>query len=406
MLTVLNVGQNYHLAGGSDRYLLDLGALLEGRGHRVIPFAAENPKNEPTEWSRYFVRGADLQHPGPVDLARFVYNRPAGRAIARLTRETKPDLAHLHIYYGKLTAAILSPLKRAGVPIVQTMHDFKLICPVYSLVSNGKVCEACEGTHYLRALPRKCNRGSLARTALSVAESYVSRALGSWDAVDQFIAVSRFQRDKVVQYGLPPERVTTIHNFVSADAFRPGSGAGDYFLYFGRLEEGKGVHTLLSAAARVREVPLVLAGTGSAHDALARRIEAEGLGHVRLVGFKQGAELADLVRGSICTLLPVHWYENCPMSILESLAYARPVIASRMGGIPELVRDGEDGFLVASADVDQLADRLRWMADHRLEAAHLGQAGRLKVERDFHAAGHYERLLDVYRRVLPAAALQ
>lgn len=399
-LTVLNIGQNYHVRGGSDRYLFALEELLVANGHRVVPFAARNDRNEPTEWARFFPRGADLERPGVLDPLRFLYSPAAARALDRLIRVVRPDVAHLHIYYGKLTGSILGTLRSHRIPVVQTLHDFKLICPVYSLVSNGVNCEACEGTHYWRALPRRCNRGGLARTALSVTESYLARALGSWTNVDHFIAVSDFQREKLIRYGLPADRVTTVPHFVEAVDSVPSPKRGEYFLYFGRLEAGKGIHTLVTAAAAQPDVPLLIAGEGRESEVLARRLDDEKLRHVRLLGFRRGEELADLIRGSICTVSPSHWYETFGLTVLESFAQGRPVIASESGGLTEIVSAGEDGFLVAPHNVEELRSRLAWFATHRDDAVRMGQAGWNKVRRRYRPDQHYVQLMALYRRIM------
>ena len=397
--TVLLVSQNYYIRGGSDRIFFATAGLLKRRGHQVIPFTAAHPRNWPTAWSRYFPVAADFEQPGLVDLARFIYSRPASIAIRKLLSEHNPDIAHLHIYYGKLTGSILAPLKRAGTPIVQTLHEYKLICPAYTLVCNSQICEACEGHHFWRAVPRKCNRNSLARTLLSVIESYVSRFLGAVDKIDHFIAVSDFVRDKMIQYGVPPKKITTIHNFVNPSTIVPNHKPGEYFLYFGRLERIKGVFTLLKAAAPLTQVPLLIVGDGSARDKLAEMIERRNLKHVQLLGFKQGAELEQLIRNSICTLVPSEWYDPFPVTILESFAHSRPVIASCIGGIPESVTNGVDGFLVEAGNAEALRETMAWMAAHPTEAVEMGLAGRRKVETQFDPETHYQRLMAVYRRV-------
>ena len=166
----------------------------------------------------------------------------------------------MHIYYGQLTGAILQPLREAGVPIVQTLHDLKLVCPVYSLMSHGQICEACQGHQFWRATAKCCNRGSLSRSLLSTVESYVSRWAGSVDLVDRFISVSHFQRDKFVELGVPAEKITTIHNFIETAGVEPETTPGDYLLYFGRIERLKGIFTLIEAAALAPNMPLVIVG--------------------------------------------------------------------------------------------------------------------------------------------------
>lgn len=398
--TIVNASQNYFVRGGSDRYFFVLGELLEQHGHRVIPFAARQARDLPTKWSGYFPPGVDFASPGAVDIARFLYSRPAARQMRRLLADEQPDLAHLHIYYGQLTGSILKPLADAGVPIVQTLHDFKLVCPVYSLLSHGKICEACQGKHFWRAATRRCNRGSLARSVLSAAETYVTHWLGAIDRFDHFITVSDFQRRKCIELGVPAEKMTTVHNFADPTQFEPAQRPGDYLLYFGRIEQLKGIYTLLAAAERLPEVPLWIVGTGDAEQHVAELIRQRGLNHVRLLGFKGGAELHELIRNSVATLLPSEGYDNCPMSVLESLALARPVIGSRIGGIPELVRDGVDGYLVPPGDAEALADRMQTLARDPEEAASMGLAGRSKIEAEFNPEIHYRRVLNVYRRVL------
>ena len=205
--------------------------------------------------------------------------------MADLLRDEKPDLAHLHIYYGKLTASILAPLKKAGIPIVQTLHEYKLICPVYTLISNGQICEACQGHRFYRALPRRCNRGSLARTALSVAESYVSRWAGALSDIDHFIAVSDFVRNKVIEHGVLPEKITKVYNFVDISGVIQNTEPGNYLLYFGRLEKIKGIFTLLDAIAPLKHVPLKLVGDGNAHAEIKAYIQEKELSHVEMLGF-------------------------------------------------------------------------------------------------------------------------
>ncbi len=244
------------MVGGSDRMYFSLTKLLEAKGHNVIPFAAKDSRNFPTAWDRYFPVSANFNTPRTVDLIRYTYSFPAKHALELLLKDYAIDVAHLHIYYGRITSSILSVL-RENVPIVQTLHDYKLICPVYSLVSNGQICEACQGINFWRALPRFCNRNSLARTSLSVVKSYVSHWLGNIDKVDRFIAVSDFLRDKMIQYGLPPDKISTLYNMVDTSDLPKSTISGDYMLYFGRIERIKGVFTLLEAVAPL-SVPSIL----------------------------------------------------------------------------------------------------------------------------------------------------
>ncbi|MBL1260811.1 MAG: glycosyltransferase family 4 protein [Thiotrichaceae bacterium] len=398
-MRVINVGQNYHIRGGSDKYQFSLESLLQQYGHDVIPFASRQAANVDTTWSGYFPPEVSFQCPGPIDILRYIYSRPAGQSMRRLVQEQSPDIAHLHIYYGQLTPAILSPLKKAGVPIVQTLHEYKTVCPTYNLYAHGAICDACQGRQFWQAVVRRCNRGSFLRSTLSATEAYVSRWLGGVDKIDHFIAVSDFLREKVIALGLPRDKVTTVHNFMDCTGIKPATSQGSYLLYFGRLERLKGIFTLLDAVAPLCDIPVLIVGDGNDRMAVEAVIEKRGLEHVKLLGFKRGQELVDLIQGSICTIAPSEWYETFGLNLVESFASGRPVVASRIGGMTEVVADGEDGFLVSPGDVDALRERLLWMVTHPGQALEMGLSGRAKVEDQFSPERHYEKLMAVYKKV-------
>ena len=204
----------------------------------------------------------------------------------------------------------------------------------------------------------------------------------------------------MISHGIPEDKISTVHNFVDVSDITPNFAVGDYILYFGRLHQSKGILTLVEASAPLKDVPLYIVGDGEAMPEIQRIVEQNGAEHIRLLGFKQGDELRELILNSICTVLPSEWYENCPMSVLESYAYGKPVIGADIGGIPELIVDGVDGFLVPSRGQEALRDRLLWMAEHKDEAIEMGRAGRRKMETEFNADIHYERIMNVYQQFL------
>jgi glycosyltransferase involved in cell wall biosynthesis len=399
-LVIINAGQNYYIRGGSEQYQFALSQLLHHHGHQVIPFATEHPKNQVTPWSKYFPKRVNFEQPTPKDLLKFVYSKSAALAIQNLLKEHKVDLAHLHIYYGQLTTSILTPLKKADIPIVQTLHEYKIVCPVYTLLSDGKICQACNGHAFWQATLKRCNRGSLSRSILSTLESYVSTMLGSVNKIDHFIAVSHFQRKKLIELGLPDDKVTTVHNFIDASDYQPSTVLGEYFLYFGRLEQSKGIFTLIEAASSIKDTPLLIVGDGTVRSEVEKLIREKELNHISLLGFKHNQELDKLIRRSICTITPSQWYETFGLTLIESFAHGRPVIASRIGGMSEIITDGIDGYLVSPGDAEQLRERMVWMAEHSTQAIEMGLAGRHKVETYFNSKIHYQNLMNVYQKVL------
>jgi glycosyltransferase involved in cell wall biosynthesis len=394
------VANNYqHVRGGSDRYYLELARLLAERGHRVLQLATRHPAGEQPHGPARLLEPIELARPGLADVWRFHRSTRARRAVQELLGErTGPLVAHLHIYHGQLTASILAPLRAARVPIVQTLHEYKLFCPVSTFVSNGALCEACGSGSFWRAAARRCNRGSLARSLVSASESYAARALGALEHIDHFLAPSAFLRAKMLAHGLAPERITTLPYFVDSARVAPSTARGAYFLYCGRLERLKGVLTLVRASARVPEVPLHLAGEGEARAELEALVREKAYRHVVLRGHLAGEELARELAGARCVVQPSEWYENLPLSVLEALAHGRAVIASAIGGLPELVADGENGLLFPAGDEEALAEKLRFAADHPDELARLGARGRARAETEFSPARHNEALLALYQR--------
>lgn len=396
-LNVLNVSQNHYVRGGSDRYFLSLGELLERQGHGVVPFCAKSERDQPSEWAPFFPRGANFEAPGALDVLRYHYSVAARDNLRKLVAQQHIDVAHLHIYYGKLTSSILPVLKDKAIPVVQTVHDYKLICPVYTCSRNGQPCEACHGNDYWRALTYRCNRGSYLRSAISMSESYLSRWLGSVHTIDRFLAVSRFFAAKMAENGIDASKIEVVPNFIDIERFKPQSEPGRYFIYFGRMERTKGVGTLIKAFAQLPDIPLVLMGEGS-YLAEAQALAA-GCPNIEFVGFQSGDALYSRVGQAVASILPAEAYENCPMSILETFALGRPVIGSRIGGIPELIEDGEDGLIFEPGDVDALRACVRRLWDRRGHAD-MGNAARHKAEQQFTAGVHYRRISAVYESLM------
>ena len=399
-MRILNISQNYHIRGGSDTYYFLLEQLLSDHGHDVVPFAARHTENRTSPWAAFFPEAADFEKPGPRDIARFLYSWPARKQLEALLDSERIDLAHLHIYYGKLTASILAPLRRRGIPIVQTLHEYKLVCPVSTLSVNGQLCNRCQQRRFWNAVRLRCNRGSLARSMLSAGETTLSNLLGSSRLVDRFICVSDFQRTKIRDMGIPADKLTTVHNIIAKRDHAPASGTGEHLLYFGRLERVKGLFTLLDAVAELPNLPVLIAGSGTAEPELRQEIAKRNLGHVRLIGFQSGTALQDLIRRAICTVIPSTWYESFGLTILETFAHGRPVIGSRIGGIPEVIIDGKDGFLVEPGDVKELRDRIELLHRDSDLAEKMGKAGWHKLKTRFSPQVHYDEIMAVYGSVL------
>ncbi len=401
-MRILQISHRHHIAGGSDAVFFETSALLRRAGHEVIPFCMDAPENTPSRWSDFFPAGADTRGAPLRHALRYFYNAEARQKLDLLLDEAGPiDVAHLHIYHGKQTPAILPVLRARGIPVIQTLHEYKLACPVYTLQRGDAPCELCVRGSDLNALRHRCKDGSLLRSLVMVAEKASARLLGDLRLVDRFICVSDFQRQIMKRAGIPSTKLTTLHNFVDTDLTEPARGHKGYLLFAGRIETLKGIETLLDAV-QITGQRLVVAGNGTWRPALERRIRA--LPQVTYAGFRSGRALRELIAGARAVVVPSQWYENCPMSVLEAKAAARPVIGARIGGIPELVRDGCDGFLFEPGSVPDLVRALS--ALDRANHHHLSVNARQDAVARFSGPVHLDRLLRHYREVadIPAPA--
>jgi len=277
-----------------------------------------------------------------------------------------------------------------------TVHDLKLACPAYTMMLGGKPCERCRGGKLYNVAVNRCIKGSLALSSLVMVESYVHRLLRAYEGnIDRFIVPSRFMLEKLVQWGWARERFVHIPNFVDIERFKPGSAAGQRFVYCGRLDQLKGVETLVRAACLARQ-PLTLVGSGPLEARLRALGEKLG-GDLIFTGHLTKDSLVAVIQSARAVIVPSECHENAPLALLEAYAAGRPVIGSRIAGIPELVREEETGTLYPTGDVGALADalvRFAELPDARVQA--MGAAARAWVERDFNASVYLERQLDLY----------
>lgn len=391
-MKVLQISHHNHIVGGSDAVFFATCDMLEHAGHQVIRFCMDHPKNEPGPWNRFFPKGANTRHAPMGDTLRYFYNAQARRILGRLLDENGPvDVAHLHIYHGKQTPSILPLLRARGIPVVQTLHEYKLACPVYTMLRDGKPCDDCVTGSRFNAIRHRCKDGSRLRSSVMLAEMLTSRMLGDVRLVNRFLCVSDFQRGIMARAGIPETKLFTLHNFVDPPTGRLPERGNGYMLYFGRIEALKGLPTLIDAAKNTG-LRLRIAGKGNWQEEMQRQInDCENIDYV---GFHSGDALNRLIAGSRAVVVPSEWYENCPMSVLEAKALARPVIGADIGGIPELVRDGIDGFLFRPGDVGSLIrafDRLK-----HADLSVLSTRARGDVSSRFSAGGHLGKLIGHY----------
>jgi glycosyltransferase involved in cell wall biosynthesis len=410
-MKILMSDKFYFVMGGAERYFFDLQAVLEANGHTVIPFSMEHPDNFPTPYSRYFVDRIDFNVTGPLrkarvglqSVGRIFYSTQAAERLARLIRDTRPDIAHLHMIDHQISPSILPVLRRAGIPVVQTVHTYKLVCPTYRLYHMGRnqVCEKCLSGFYCRALADRCHKDSFFATLLVVLETAFHKSARFYErGIDRFLVPSRFMGDKLAEGGIRPDRIRHLPYTIDISAYRPSFSAGRYALYMGRLSAEKGLFTLLRAVESGFEWPLVIAGDGPQRPELEAYAARRGLKRVRFAGRLDGDELRKTLDGAGFVVVPSEWHENSPLVIYESLAMGKPVIGAAMGGIPELITPGVDGALYPAGDAEALRRRLVEFVRRERDLPSMGRAGRRKAERLFSPANHYRELSMIYQELI------
>jgi glycosyltransferase involved in cell wall biosynthesis len=414
---VLLVNAFHYLRGGVERTYLDESRWLAAAGHEVAHLAIRDPRNLPSPTAAHFAPAADFGEGASalrqlVQLPRAIWSGPAARSAQAVVREFRPEVAHLHAPSRYLTPSILRPLERAGVPVVMTLHDFKPWCTNRILFAQGAPCERCRGGRHWRSLATGCVQDSRLKSAVGMVEAYAHDLVGAYRAVRLWIAPSRFVLGKAGEFGVDDARLRLLPHGVEgaevaaghpapppvADAAAPPAiPGGRYVLFAGRLSVEKGVRLLPALAMRIAPVPLVVVGEGPLRAWLDAQVAS--LPNLRLLGYRADAELAALRANAAVVVVPSLFYEHFCYTAAEALLDARPVVAARIGAIPELVEHEVTGLLAAPGDAHALAEAVaRALEDP--DAARWAETGRARLLEAGAPASHVAGLTAIYREAM------
>jgi glycosyltransferase involved in cell wall biosynthesis len=407
-MKILQINKCHYIKGGADRVYLNTSKLLEDNHNEVMYFSSENPNNLKTEYSRYFIPSADnrqnsiLQKLGGV--SEYIYSKKAYDNLSELIADHRPDIAHLHLFYGGLSASVLKALKNNKVPVVQSVHDYRLLCPANAFLdSKNQICEKCRNKSYYQCSLKKCNDGNFFYSSILSVEAYVRKYLiDPVDYINHFIFVSNFAGQKHLdfdsRYG---DKSTQLYNFTDIPKEFSTSSVENYFLYFGRLSKEKGLLTLLAAFEK-SDFKLKIAGTGPLQDEVVNYSNRNS--NIEFYGHQSGSALTDLIKGSSFIIVPSEWYENNPMTVIEAYANGIPVIGARIGGIPEIIVDKKTGFLFESRSMPELVNALTFAKQlTQNEYIEMSLKARAFAEQNFSSATHYQKLMQIYSQVLKDA---
>jgi glycosyltransferase involved in cell wall biosynthesis len=396
---------NYPFSG-TEAYLFDLIQQMDKRGHETALFSMDHGRAPAFAGRSYLIPHVDFKDPNAGLLqkvkmaAHTLYSPSARRAMRKCLADFSPDLAHIRGIYHHLSPSILWELKQQRIPVLYHMNDFKILCPTYNFVADGRPCELCSQGAFRHAATKGCYAGPRSSAVVLAAEAYLHKWLRTYErCVDIFLAPSEFVRDKLIASGFPAQRIEVLPHFQTLPGDEQLATDEGYLLYFGRLSPEKGVYDLLRAMVRLPHTPLIVAGDGPERprlEALARELN---LKHVLFTGLVLGEKLQKLIAGCSFSVFPSHAYETLGKSILESYAWGRPVIASDLGSRRELVQHGVTGLLYSDRDREQLAHSIGFLFDRPDLIEKMGAAARSRVKANHDPEQHMEKLLDLYYRL-------
>jgi len=395
-MVILFVHNYYQRAAGEDSGVRQERDLLAAAGHRIVEYSRHSGEIALNGISSRIQLGAGA-----------IWSKRTYSELRSLLARERPEVAFIHNTVPLISPSAYFACAEAGVPVIQTLHNFRFLCPAATFVRRGQVCEECVTSTLFRSVWHRCYQDSASASATLALMLASQRALGTWqEKVACYIARTEFARKKFIEGGLPAERIVVKPCFVHPD---PGLrvGSGDAVLYLGRLVPEKGVRTLIAAWEHLGgSVPLRIAGEGPLRGELEAEIARRGLAGVKLLGRVPDADLLTEMKRARFVVFPSEWYEGLPLSIAEAFACGVPVVASRIGSMIELVEDGRTGLQFTPGDAADLAAKVEWAWTHPREMEEMGRAARREYETKYTAERNSQMLSEINQRVTQASHLQ
>jgi glycosyltransferase involved in cell wall biosynthesis len=382
-MRILILHNEYQQRGGEDAVADAEAALLTSRGHEVRRFTRHNDE-------------IGAMHRAQLAM-HTVWSAPSAQALRSVVESFRPDVVHAHNTFPLISPSAYWTAAAARVPVVQTLHNFRLLCPQAMFLREGRVCEDCLGHVPWRGAVRACYRGSKAQSTVLAASITLHRAFGTYrDKVTRYIALNEFCRRKFIEGGLPAQRIVVKPNFVQAGAL--SSHAREGFLFVGRLSAEKGISVLTQASTHLPGTAIRVAGTGPEAQAVSQCAGMQVLGALKV------DEVRTEMHRAQALVVPSIWYETFGLVVVEAFASGLPVIASCIGVLPGLVEDGITGLLFEPGDAQDLARKMAWAAAHPDEMVQMGQRARARYEAEFTPDRNYAQLISIYRDAIDEVA--
>lgn len=393
-MKILIVNKFLYPNGGSETYIFKIGEYLKSIGHEVQYFGMEHEGRCVGNSAEQYTQDMDFHNASIKDKLTYplktIYSGDAKRKMRIVLDAFHPDVVHLNNFNYQLTPSIIYAVKEyekasnKKVRIVYTAHDYQLVCPNHMMYNaKEEICEECVGGRYISCAKNRCIHSSAAKSVIGALEGYFWKAKKAYKYIDTVICPTRFMKTKIDTNPLLAGKTMVLHNFID-DIPKKDVKKDNYVLYFGRFSKEKGIDTIINA----KNINFICAGSGPLEEDISKHA------HIKNVGFKSDTELEMLIRNAKCSVYPSIWYENCPFSVMESIMYGTPVVGADIGGIPELIDDGETGFLFESGNTDAFEKAINKIINDDSTAERLS---RNCLKTDFYTTEKYcEKLISIY----------
>ncbi|HSA07326.1 MAG TPA: glycosyltransferase family 4 protein [Candidatus Gastranaerophilales bacterium] len=409
-MKILFINNFFSPYGGTESIMYDQAAILKKNGHKVFFYATDKKPylEENYKYSQFFPEYVNYK--SVKGLASFKYmSKPFYNSDAKLKLNAylniiRPDIVHCHNICYHITPSVLESCKRKGIPVIMTLNDPRIMCPGGALMyKNRTYCakQHCISGNVLHCLINRCRNNSFKASFIAAAENLYNKSKGFYDLVDIFLCPSHAMQTLALNSGINPDKLKVVNNFVN-DSFlnvKPNYGDKGYFLYTGRLANEKKVDHLIKAVAKFPEIELHIAGNGAEKDNLKKLAKDLNALNVKFLGFLTGKKLEEEYKNCIATVLPCDWFETFGLTIIESYACGKPVIASKIGAIPELIENYTNGIVFQPGNIDELTSAINNLYLNRAMAVEMGQKNREKVVKEYNIESHYKNLISIYESV-------
>lgn len=399
-MKILLVNKFHYLKGGSEKYYFELGNLLIKNGHEVAYFSMKDDRNIDTGCLEYFVDQIDFATAPKSKAFDVIYSKQNAKLMETAINEFKPDIIHLNNFQRQLSASIVKIANKHQIPLVYTAHDLQAICPAIVMLDNeNNLCDKCINQKFINCIKGNCCKGSKMKSILGAVEGYYYQYNNIYEKIDAIITPSHFFNKKMVENGFNKVKIHTKHNFLlDINQYDVKINNDGYFLYIGRISREKGIFDLLDAM-KLNDSKLIIGGAGPEVDNMLMIIKENNLqDRVEYVGFLNQEDVIKYVSNCTALIVPSTWYENCPYSVLEAIAIGKPIIGSKIGGIPELVIDGETGLLFDSGDSKKLSELINILDNDADLYTNLSKNAKI-VSGNYSEGIYYQNLLNIYKKI-------